>query len=298
MTTVGPTATVRSLHRYPVKSMLGEALEEAALGPAGVPGDRAWAVVDAEDGTVASAKHPRKWAGLLELRAAYVEEPRAGDPPPVAITFPGGDTRRSDDADIDDVLSAALGRAVRLTARPPDKPVFEEQWPAIEGLAPAGFITGTTTSHTDGEPVSTIGLAAMAPAGTFFDLAVLHVLTTATLAALSAAAPDSAFDPRRYRPNVVLDVPGASFAEDDWVGAGLDLGSAGITVSMPTMRCVMTTLAQGELPEDRDTLRTVARLNRRDIEGMGRWACAGVYADVARPGTVRRGDAVAVRPRA
>ncbi|HZG90685.1 MAG TPA: MOSC N-terminal beta barrel domain-containing protein [Pseudonocardia sp.] len=299
MTTPRPAATVRSLHRYPVKSMLGEALHEAVLGPAGVPGDRGWAVVDAADGTVASAKHPRKWAGLLELRAAYVEEPRAGDPPPpVAITFPGGDTRRSDDADIHDVLSAALGRPVRLTARPPDEAVFEEQWPAIDGLAPAGFIAGTTTSHTDGEPVSTIGLGSMAPAGTFFDLAVLHVLTTATLAALSAAAPDSAFDPRRYRPNVLLDVAGASFAEDDWVGAGLDLGSAGITVSIPTMRCVMTTLAQGELPEDRDALRTVARLNRREIQGMGRWACAGVYAEVTRPGAVRRGDAVAVRPRA
>jgi uncharacterized protein YcbX len=79
------------------------------------------------------------------------------------------------------------------------------------------------------------------------------------------------------------------------VGAGLDLGEAGIDVAMPTMRCVMTTLAQGDLPEDRDTLRTIARLNRRTIEGLGRWACAGVYAGVARAGTVRRGDVAALR---
>lgn len=297
MTASGPSVSVRSLHRYPVKSMLGEAVEEVVLGPGGVPGDRGYAVVDAEDGVVASAKHPRKWAGLLELRAGYVEEPRAGEPlPPVAITFPGGDTRRSDDADIDAVLSATLGRPVRLISQRPDKPVFEEQWPAIDGLAPAEFITGTTTSHTAGEPVSTLQLAALAPASGFVDLAVLHLLTTATLAALSAAAPGSSFDPRRYRPNILLDAPGSSFAEDGWVGAGLDVGTAGVAVTMSTMRCVMTTLAQGELPEDRDTLRTIAKLNRRTIEGLGRWACAGVYADVARPGTVRRGDVVAVVP--
>src|SRR4051812_8416000 len=290
------TASVRSLHRYPVKSMLGEALDEVELGPAGVPGDRGYAVIDAEDGTVASAKHPRKWAGLLAMRAAYLGEPRAGEPlPPVAITFPSGDTRRSDDPDVDAALSAALGRPVRLTSTAPEKPVFEEQWPAIDGLAPEEFIANTTTSHTDGEPVSTIGLAAMAPPGAFVDLAVLHVLTTATLAALSAAAPGSSFDPRRYRPNVLLDVPGTGFAEDEWVGSVLDVGGAGIEIAMPTMRCVMTTLAQGDLPEDRDTLRTIARLNRRTIEGLGRWACAGVYAGVSRAGTVRRGDVAAVR---
>lgn len=289
------SATVRSLHRYPVKSMLGEALDEAVVGPAGMLGDRAYAVVDAHDGTVASAKHPRKWAGLLELRAAFVAEPEPdAPPPPVAITLPGGDTRRSDDSDVDDVLSAALGRRVRLVSTAPQGAVFEEQWPEIAGLAPQQFIDGTTTSHTDGEPVSTIGLASLAPDGTFFDLAVLHLLTTATLDALTAAAPGSAFDPRRYRPNVVLDVPGAGFAEDAWVGATLGLGEVGVAVTMPTMRCVMTTLAQGELPEDRDTLRTIARTNRREIAGMGTWACAGVYADVERPGRVRRGDPVRV----
>src|SRR5690349_238429 len=148
--------TVRSLHRYPVKSMLGETVEEAVLGPGGVLGDRGYAVLDAEDGTVASAKHPRKWARLLDLRAAYLAEPVDGEPlPPVAITFPDGGTRRSDDPGLDAALSAFLGRAARLTSTAPDAPVFEEQWPEIEGLAPAEFIAGTTSSHTDGEAVST-----------------------------------------------------------------------------------------------------------------------------------------------
>ena len=114
MTAATASVTVRSLHRYPVKSMLGEALDEVVLGPGGVPGDRGYAVVDAEDGTVASAKHPRKWAGLLQLRAAYVEEPRDGEPlPAVAITFPGGDTRRSDDETIVSAVTH-LGHSLNL----------------------------------------------------------------------------------------------------------------------------------------------------------------------------------------
>ena len=55
----------------------------------------------------------------------------------------------------------------------------------------------------------------------------------------------------------------------------------------------MTTLAQQDLPDDRATLRTVAKHNRIDIPQLGgRWACAGVYADVVAPGRVAVGDAV------
>lgn len=302
MTTAGPAVgTVAALHRYPVKSMLGEELASVDVGPGGLVGDRAYAVVDAVDHTVASAKHPRKWARLLQMRAEFTTEPVAGEPPPpVVLTFPDGSTLRSDGAGVDAALSAAVGRPVRLAAQPPAEPRFEELWPDIDGLAPADFISGTTTSVSAGEPVSTIGLAALAPAGTFFDLSVLHILTTATLARLGRAAPDSRFHPQRYRPNLLLQVPGAAFSEDAWLGGDLRVGpDLAARVTMPTMRCVMTTLAQGGpdgLGEDRGTLRTIARENRRTIAGMGTWACAGVYADVSAPGRVHRGDPVRHAP--
>jgi uncharacterized protein len=57
---------------------------------------------------------------------------------------------------------------------------------------------------------------------------------------------------------------------------------------------VMTTMAQDGLPEDRNTLRTVAKNNRIQIEHSvvgGKWACAGVYADVNAGGEVAVGDA-------
>jgi uncharacterized protein YcbX len=286
------TGTVAAIWRYPVKSMLGESLAACEVTAAGIVGDRAFALIDAEDGTVASAKNPRKWGRLLDCRATFLDDGA------VEIALPDGGSVRSDDPDVDARLGAVVGRPVRLAATAPDDRAFEEVWPDIEGLAPEELIAGTTIGHEDGEPVSRLPLGLAAPPGTFFDLAVLHALTTATLARLRALAPDATFAVERYRPNVLLDVgdgaAGGGFVENDWVGRTVTFGGARMAVSMPTMRCVMTTLPQQGLPRDRETLRTIAAHNRLEIAGLGQWACAGVYGDVAQPGRVRVGDPVAV----
>jgi uncharacterized protein YcbX len=63
----------------------------------GLLGDRAFALVDAETGKVASAKNPRRWPKLFDFRATYVEPPRdAQSLPPVRITLPGGDPLTTD----------------------------------------------------------------------------------------------------------------------------------------------------------------------------------------------------------
>jgi hypothetical protein len=80
------------------------------------------------------------------------------------------------------------------------------------------------------------------------------------------------------------------------VGRRVALGAAAeVTVTLPTMRCVMTTLAQEDLARDRQTLRAIATHNRVEITGLGTWACAGAYADVAATGSVHVGDPVVVR---
>jgi uncharacterized protein YcbX len=284
---------IDALYRFPVKSLLGERVEEARLTDRGVLGDRLYGLVDVADGTVASAKHPRKWGTLLRLSARCVSEPELGGPvPPVVITLPDGKELHSDDPGTDAALSALLGREVRLTSEAPAGMRFEEQWPAIEGLAPAEFIEGTTHAYEGEEPVSAIDLGMLAP-GTFFDLAPLHLLTRATLDRLAELGDGSDFDVLRYRPNILVGGAEPGFAEDEWVGRSVGLGGdVRAEVSMLTMRCVMTTLAQGDLPEDRDTLRTVARHHRREIPGLGTWACAGVYAGVSGSGVVRTGDPV------
>jgi uncharacterized protein len=286
--------TVAALYRYPVKSMLGESLDAVRIGAAGVVGDRAYGVIDAETGIVASAKVPRRWARLLECSARFVAEPQEGAaPPPVAITFPDGSVLRSDDEGIDEALSALLGRRVRLASTAPEGAGFEELWPDIPGLAPQGVIDGTLVRHEEtGEAISRFDVSAFGAPGTFFDLSALHVLTTATLDRLRALAPDATFDARRYRPNVVLDGAGEGFVENDWPGREMSVGGARLRYSFATMRCVMTTLAQGDLPDDPGTLRAVAKHNRIEIPQVGGvWASAGVYADVAAAGGVAVGDA-------
>ena len=294
--------TIAALYRYPVKSMLGESLSRAVLDERGVAGDRAYAVLDVESGIVASAKVPKRWAKLLEFSAAFAGEPVAGEvAPPVVITFPDGSTRRSDDPDIDRALSDVLGREVRLVTTAPDAAKFEELWADLgdmdrESLAPEHIIDATTSREEDtGEAISSFDVAAFAPPGRFYDLAALHVVTESTLARLAELAPESDFDVRRYRPNVVLADTGSGFVENDWPGREMTLGDdVRVAFTFQTMRCVMTTMAQGDLPDDRNTLRTVAKNNRIMIEKpevAGKWACAGVYADVSAGGEVAVGDA-------
>jgi uncharacterized protein len=279
--------TVTELYRYPVKSMLGESLEHCRIDERGVVGDRAYALVDVETGTVASAKVPRLWGGLFGFSARCIGEPDRAAPPLVEITFPDGSVHHSGDADIDDALSVAIGRRVRLTATPPDGAGFE----------PEPVIAGTRVRNEEtGEAVSRFDLAAMAPQPAFFDLAVLHLLTSATLDRLREFAPGATFDVRRYRPNIVLDADGEGFVENGWPGRAIAFdGGTIVTASIPTMRCVMTTLAQGDLPRDPDTLRTIAKHNRVEIPGMGTWACAGVYADVTSPGELALGESFELR---
>lgn len=294
------SARVAAIRRYPVKSMLGEELASAVVGERGLVGDRGYALVDTSDGVVASAKHPKKWAPLLTMSARYVAEPAEDVLTPVEITLADGRTVRSDDPDVDDVLSAEIGTGVRLVSEAGDGASFEEVWPELDGLAPQGFIDGTRSGSDDeGLSISTIPLGALTPPNTFFDLAVLHVLTTATLQSLSDLAPEADFHADRYRPNLLLDTgadaeTGAgAFPEDDWVGTTMTVGEAmQMRFSMVTMRCVMTTLAQRGLAAAPDTLRTIAKHHRLEIPNLGTWACAGIYAGVTVGGAVAVGDPV------
>ena len=122
------------------------------------------------------------------------------------------------------------------------------------------------------------------PAGTFFDLATVHVLTTGTLAGLAAAYPEGRFEPRRFRPNVIVTTPPAAghFPENGWIGKTLQLGDETLLrITGPCPRCVMTTLPQSDLPRDPGILRAAARHNDAHV---------GIYAEVVRGGPVKRGD--------
>ena len=287
---------ISEVWRFPVKSMLGQRCDRALLTPDGVLGDRAWAVVDQADGKVASAKNPRKWRSLLACRAEFVGEPEVGQQSPVVrITLPDGRSVTSDDADVDAMLSDYVGRPVTLASAAPQGATFEETWPDIDGMAPAEFIDSTRARVDDGESVSDLALGLAAPPGSFFDLAPVHLVTTSSLDELAKRQPQTEFAVQRFRPNFVIEAPADGFVENGWVGVDVRLGSdAALNVMMPTMRCVMTTLAQGDLPDDGGVLRAAVAHNRIEISGLGEWACVGAYASVVTAGEVCVGDAVKV----
>jgi uncharacterized protein len=280
---------LQEIGRFPIKSMLGEAPDRATIAESGLIGDRAHALLDVDTGKVASAKDPRLWAGLLGFRAAYVDEPGPGAP--LRITLPDGTPVRSDDADAADRVGKAIGRAVALTATPSGDGSYDYVW-EVDDLAPDEVVTGSQTGVTEeGRPVSTMPVALMAP-GTFQDVAPITIMTTAALAAMARHHPEGRWDPARFRSNLLLDVAGDGILENDWTGRRIAVGDTVLEVLSPAPRCVMTTLPQGDLPRDRDILRTVARENRQEFAGFGRWACLGAYATVVEPGDVAVGDPV------
>jgi uncharacterized protein len=289
--------TVASLWRYPVKSMLGEELDSAEVTAYGLVGDRSYALIDVDSGRVVSAKHPRKWPALLACHARYLEPPVAGAAlPPLHITLPDGTGVTSEQRDVDRVLSKALGREVTLTTQSPDDPVIERYWPEIHGRGPQSYIAANRVPTEDpGEIVTTGQLAILAPSGTFFDACVLHLVTTASLEYLHERYPQGRFGVRRFRPNIVVrssaGQPG--LAENAWIDHLLTIGhDVWLRVVIPVPRCVVTTLAQLDLPKDAGILRTIARYNQVDIPGYDTLPCFGVYADPLRTGIVHRGDEV------
>ncbi len=268
--------SVVALWRYPVKSMMGEELNAAEVTERGVVGDRQFAVVDASTGKVAGAKNPRKWGNFFDFRAAYVEPPQRGSKlPAVRLTLPDGTVVTSEQPDLAQVLSKALGRDVAFAeARGNGESSgaqAEEYWPDMDGLDYRDTVTEWEL-----------------PAGTFFDLAVIHVLTTATIERLRALYPDGRFEVRRFRPNIVVSTrPDAQgFVENDWIDHTVAIGDeVRLRITGPCPRCVMTTLPQGDLPKDPGILRTAAQHNQANV---------GVYADVIAGGAIRRGDPVTV----
>ena len=265
---------VAALWRYPVKSMMGEELNSCEVTGRGLLGDRQFAVVDRATGKVGGAKNPRKWGNFFDFRAAYAQPPQdAAMMPPVRITLPDGTAVTTGHGDLEQALSRAFGRDVVLEEAQPGEgapgAAAEEYWPDMAGLDYRDTVTDFDM-----------------PAGTFFDTAVVHLLTTATIDRLRGLYPPGRFEARRFRPNIVVSTgpDELGFAENDWIRYTAAIGgTVRLAITGPCPRCVMITLPQGDLPKDPGILRTAARHNA---------VSAGVYASVLTGGSIRRGDPV------
>lgn len=276
-----PAGSVIGLRRYPVKSMLGEDLRACGVTGRGLDGDRRLALVDPATGKVGSAKNPRLWRRVLKLSASL-----AGSS--VKITFPDGTVMNSADPGIDAALSAFLEREIALTAEPPADA-------ELDRAVPEEVLRNGVEARVRSE-ILQIGGAS--PAGTFFDFAPLHLLTTSTLDEIAEHSPRGAVERERYRPNLVIATPEPGFAENDWAGRDLRIGNdLVIRIVARTPRCAIPTLEHGGLPRDSHALRVPAARNRvSPREDTDPQPCAGVYAQVVQPGLVREADEVWLEP--
>ena len=278
---------VHELWRYPVKSMGGERVDATTADHRGVHGDRLWAVRDEDKAVITNAK---RIPALLACSARFASEPAPdvgpGTSPDVIVTLPDGATIRSDDPEVHAKLSAALGRKVTLCALRPatDRAHYRATKPSGDEMREQ-FAVDTGAALPDFSMMPMAKLLELAkyatPPGTYFDAMPLHVVTTASLAALRAKAPESDFDVRRFRPNIVLDGAEPGMPELEWTGGTLVVGTCTAFVDCATVRCSMPTRAQPELRADPKVLKAIAQEAQR---------CLGAYATVTTPGAFRVGD--------
>ncbi|HAP78561.1 MAG TPA: MOSC domain-containing protein [Acidimicrobiaceae bacterium] len=270
---------VAEIWQYPVKTMIGGRVNEAALDQIGIVGDRTWAVRDLEAGTIGNA---RKHGALMQ----YEARPVAGGQ--VEILCPDGTTVRSDDPLVHDVLSAAFGKPLALQARQPASEEAFYRRPPFGGGDPMAELREIFAREAD-EPLPDFTKFAPevmefeTPPGAFYDCYPLLLLTTSALRSLAEAVPDSVIDVRRFRPSLVIDSGDAEgHPEFGWDGHRFAIGTAVVEVINDCPRCAaITKEISPDIPTDRSILRHVVR-------DLGQ--AVGAYARVVEPGVVRVGD--------
>ncbi len=276
------TQSVKAIFRYPIKSMLGEQLDKAEIADSGIPGDRGWAVRDEKRGGIRGGK---KIPQLMTLAATSTQEG-------AMIAAPDGETLPVNALDINAWLSNKLAHPVSLwpllpadqldhyRRGAPDTEDFEEELRTVFGRLP-------------GEPIPDLTAFAEllefeSPPGTYFDAFPLMLLTQQSLDTMNQLAPESDFDVRRFRPNVLIDCQGSTelFPEQAWIGKTMTIGGVSLTIESTCPRCSMTTHGFANRQRDTQIMRHMVAHSEGNL---------GVYATILQSGTVTAGDRVQVQ---
>lgn len=264
---------IAALYRYPVKSLGGQSVAQAAVEPLGLAGDRRWMIVDPDGRFLTRRQIPHLARIAAHPHPLGVELHRAGAAPlvvrfpdraaparPVTIwsdrveAQPGGN-------EADAWLAQAVGRPLHLVYQPDHCP---------RPVSPKYARPDDRVSFADGFP--------------------LLVTTEESLAALNAALGEPVVM-ERFRPNIVLAGAPAPWAEDEW--RRLRLGPITLRIAKPCVRCVVTTqdpATGAPVGDGHEPLRTLRALGRRTKSGI-------VFGQNAIPdggGTLAVGDDVTV----
>jgi len=119
-----------------------------------------------------------------------------------------------------------------------------------------------------------------------FDTMPLSLLSRQTLACLGKRI-GTELTALRFRPNIVVDIPGQEYPEEAWIGRVVRIGGLRMRVDQRDNRCVMITIDPVTLDRNPEILRVVAQ--ERDNQ-------FGVYGSVVAPGRIAVGDPVEVEP--
>ena len=275
------TASVTNIYRYPVKSMMGEALRAVDIGEAGIPGDRGWAVRDEKRGGIRGGK---KIPQLMTLGA------KSGATAPL-ITTPDGDSASASSNDINEWLSDKLNHPVTLwpllpadqldhyRRGAPDTEDFEQELRAVFGRLPEEPLPDLTGFEELLEFES--------PPGTYFDAFPISIMSQQSLATMNQLEGESRFDVRRFRPNLLVDIPDTDhpFPEQAWVGETVSIGSVRLKIDMTCPRCSMTTHGFDDLPRDTEVMRKLVSHSDGNL---------GIYASVQSPGKISLEDHIVI----
>jgi len=277
---------VQEIWRYPVKGMAGESLNRCQLTAQGLLGDRLWAVRDTLRDEVQSCKFRPQ---LLQVKASW--DTSGAEPVKLELLFPDGSRLASNSKDVDERLSALLGRTSTLEALESDtnlrryKADADDSW--LDELK-------ATFEREPGEPLPDFSdlpqdmIDFVSLPGSYFLVSPFHLLTTASLDYLQQLHPDSDWDVQRFRPNLVVDTldAEAGLIEQAWLDGRLQIGEAELRCTSTAPRCGAITRAQQHLPADKSLLRTVVREADQNL---------GIYADTLTAGELRVGDPVYMR---
>jgi uncharacterized protein len=248
---------VAELWRYPVKSLRGEPLETVDVERDGLHGDRRWGIRDEQTGRILTARRRPELLGA----AAHDDD---GTP---VVRLPDGRTVLAAEPGCDAVLSEWLGSPVSL-------------------VTSLGGDPGRAEFFADATDDSSEAVEWTMPVNRYVDAAPLLVLTTASLRTAATLHPQGAWDTRRFRPNVLVELDGDGWLEDEWVERPVQIGAATVVPVQGCVRCTMVTRRQPGLEHDVEIFRTLARHHG---------GLFGVWCDVITPGRVRVGDPVSVQ---
>jgi uncharacterized protein YcbX len=259
------TPTIAWISIAPVKAMAMQSLTEAEITTAGIPGDRRFAVLDAEGRLV----NGKRIGPLATIRPEI--SPDGGR---LALVFPDG-TRTEAPVERDGQVEGRFFGRPRAAHRL--RGPFDD---ALSAWARSPIRLVELDRPGDGVDRAELGAA-------------ISLADVAALAELAyAGGLDEPLDARRFRMTLGITSVRA-WAEDAWLERDVVVGDAVVRPAGNVGRCAVTTHDPDTGRADVDTLGLLARI-RGDLATSEPLAF-GVWATVVQPGRVRLGDRVEVR---